>query len=89
MIQARLYIPAFTKRKSLLSVMEVTETTIANDRILVACVIGSIRQKYSLLQSTNVLTMSSSAGLFLEKVSGEANQCFRKLKGGIGWNSNA
>ena len=53
MMQARLHIPAFTKGKSQLSAMEVTETrTIANVRIHVERVIGNVRQKYSILQST-------------------------------------
>ena len=42
-----------TKRKSQLSAMEVTETrTIANVRIHVECVVGNVRQKCSMLQST-------------------------------------
>ena len=53
MMQASLHIPAFTKGKSQPSAMEVTETrTIANVRIHIERVIGSVRQKYSLLQST-------------------------------------
>ena len=53
MMQATLHIPAFTKGKSQLSAMEVQETrTIANVRIHVERVIGNVRQKYSILQST-------------------------------------
>lgn len=53
MMQAKLHIPAFTKGKSQLSAMEVSETrTIANVRIHVERVIGNVRQKYSILQST-------------------------------------
>ena len=53
MMQARLHIPAFTKGKSQLSAMEVQETReIANVRIHVERVIGNVRQKYSILQST-------------------------------------
>ena len=45
MMQAKLHIPAFTKGKSQLSAMEVTETrTIANVRIHVERVIGNVRQ---------------------------------------------
>jgi len=53
MMQACLNIPAFTKGKSQLSALEVHETrTIANVRIHVERVIGNVRQKYSILQST-------------------------------------
>ena len=53
MMQANLHIPAFTKGKSQLSALEVTETrAIANVRIHVERVIGNVRQKYSILQST-------------------------------------
>ena len=53
MMQACLYISFFTKGKDQLSAMEVHETkTIANVRIHVERVIGSVRQKYSILQST-------------------------------------
>ena len=53
MMQARLYIPAFTKGKDQLSAMEVHETkTIANVQIHIERVIGCVRQKYSILQST-------------------------------------
>ena len=52
-MQAKLHIPAFTKGKNQLSALEVTETrTIANVRIHVERVIGNVRQKYSILQST-------------------------------------
>ena len=53
MMQAELYIPAFTRGKTQLSALEVHETrTIANVRIHVERVIGNVRQKYSILQST-------------------------------------
>ena len=53
MMQASLHIPAFTKGKSQLTAMEVHETrSIANVRIHVKRVIGMVRQKYSILQST-------------------------------------
>ncbi len=53
MMQARLCIPAFTKGKNQLSAMEIDETrTIANVQIHVEQVIGNVRQKYSILQST-------------------------------------
>ena len=53
MMQARLHIPAFTKGKNQLSALEVQETRdIANVRIHVERVIGNVRQKYSILQST-------------------------------------
>ena len=53
MMQARLHIPAFTRGKQQLTALEVEETrTIANVRIHVERVIGSIRQKYTILQST-------------------------------------
>ena len=53
MMQATLHIPAFTKGKRKLSTMEGQETrTIANVRIHVERVIGNVRQKYSILQST-------------------------------------
>ena len=53
MTQAKLHIPAFTKGKSQLTAMEIGETrTIANVRIHVERVIGNVRQKYSILQST-------------------------------------
>ena len=52
-MQARLHIPAFTKGKSQLSALEVEETRfIANVRIHVERVIGLVRQKYTILQST-------------------------------------
>lgn len=52
-MQAQLHIPAFTKGKNQLSALEVHETrTIANVRIHVERVIGNVRQKYSILQST-------------------------------------
>ena len=53
MMQARLHLPAYTKDKKQLSAMEIEETrAIANVRIHVERVIGSIRQKYCILQST-------------------------------------
>ena len=52
-MKATLHIPAFTKGKGQLSALEVHETRkIANVRIYVERVIGSVRQKYSILQST-------------------------------------
>ena len=53
MQQCQLYIPAFTRGKSQLSALEVHETrTIANVRIHVERVIGNVKKKYSILQST-------------------------------------
>ncbi len=53
MMQASLHIPAFTKGHSHLSAMEVHDTrSIANVQIHMKRVIGMIRQKYSILQST-------------------------------------
>ena len=53
MMQASLHIPAFTKGKKQLSALEVEETrTIANVRIHVERVIGCVRQRFSILQST-------------------------------------
>ena len=53
MMQTRLHIPAFAKGKNQLSALEVQETRdIANVRIYVERVIGNVRQKYSILQST-------------------------------------
>ena len=53
MMQASLHIPAFTKGKKQRSALEVEETrTIANVRIHVERVIGCIRQRFSILQST-------------------------------------
>ena len=52
-MQAKLHIPAFTKGKSQLSALEVEQTrSIANVRIHVERVIGLVRQKYTILQST-------------------------------------
>jgi len=52
-MQAKLHIPAFTRGKSQLSALEVEETRkIANVRIHVERVIGAVRQKYTILQST-------------------------------------
>ena len=53
MMQASLQLPAFTKGKSQLSAVEVEETrTIANVRIHVERVIGCVKQRFSILQST-------------------------------------
>ena len=53
MMQARLHLPTYTNGKKQLSAMKIEETrVIANVRIHVECVIGSIRQKYCILQST-------------------------------------
>ena len=53
LMQAKLHIPAFTKGKSQLSPLEVEETrSIANVRIHVERVIGLVRQKFTILQST-------------------------------------
>ena len=52
-MQAILHIPSFTKGKSQLSALEVEDTrTIANVCIHMKCVIGCVRQKFSILQST-------------------------------------
>ncbi len=52
-VQARLHIPAYTEGKYQLSALEVEETrTIANVRIHVERVIGNVKQKYTILQST-------------------------------------
>ena len=52
-MQATLHIPAFTKGKSQLSAAEVEQTRIiANVRIHVERVIGSIRQRFSIQRST-------------------------------------
>ncbi len=54
-MHARLNIPAFTKGKSQLSATEIEETrAIANVRIH-ECVIGNVRQKYSILQSIHFI----------------------------------
>lgn len=51
--QAELNIPAFTKGKNQLDPVDVEKTRrIANVRIHVECVIGVLRQKYTILQST-------------------------------------
>ena len=60
---AELKIPAFTKGKKQLSGVEVESTRrIANVRIHVERVIGSLRQKYSVLQSTLPLQMMAQDG---------------------------
>ena len=52
-MQASLHIPSFTKGKDQLSALEIEDTrTIANVRIHVERVIGCVRQKFSILQST-------------------------------------
>ena len=52
-MQAALYIPSFTKGKNQLSALEIEDTrTIANVRIHMERVIGCVRQKFSILQST-------------------------------------
>ena len=49
-MQAQLYLPAFTKGKNQLTALEVERSrTIANVRIHVERVIGSVRQKYTIL----------------------------------------
>ena len=51
--QASLHIPAFTRGKQQLSALEIEDTrNIANVRIHVERVIGCVRQKYTILQST-------------------------------------
>ena len=51
--QAQLHIPAFTKGKAQLSAFEVEQTrSIAHVRIHVERVIGCVRQKFSIFQST-------------------------------------
>ena len=53
MVQAELYLPAFIKGKEQLSALEVEETReIANVRIHVERVIGAVKQKFAILQST-------------------------------------
>ena len=53
MRQAKLHILAFTKGKNQLSALEIEATrTIANVRIHVERVIGCVRQKFTILQST-------------------------------------
>ena len=53
MVQAELYQPAYTKGKEQLSALEVEETReIANVRIHVERVIGAVKQKFAILQST-------------------------------------
>ena len=53
MMQARSHIPTFTKGKDQLTASEVEETrAIANVRIHVECVIGAVRQRYTILQGT-------------------------------------
>ena len=52
-MQAKLHFPAFTKGKTQLSAVEVEETRkIANVRIHVERVIGAVRQRFPILQST-------------------------------------
>ena len=53
MMGAQLHIPSFTRGKAQLSAKEVESTRrIANVRIHVERVIGSLKQKYTVLQST-------------------------------------
>ena len=60
-MQAQLHIPAFTKGKQQLSALEVENTrTIANVRIHVECVIGAVRQRYTILQATLPIDFLSS-----------------------------
>ena len=57
MMQASLQLPAFTKGKNQLLAVEVEETrTIANVQIPVERVIGCVRQRFSILQSTYQFT---------------------------------
>ena len=52
-MQAKLYIPSFTKGKDQLSALEVEDTrSIANVRTHVEQVIGTVCQKYSVLDFT-------------------------------------
>ena len=61
MYQAILYIPAFTKGKKQLSANEVEDTRrIAYVRIYVQRVIGLVRRKYVMLQSTLSVHLSST-----------------------------
>jgi len=61
MMQTQLHIPAFTKGKQQLSALEVENTrTIANVRIHVKRVIGSVRQRYTILQGTLPIDFLSS-----------------------------
>jgi len=56
-VQARLHIPAFTKWKSQLTATEVKEThSIVNVQIHIERVIGCVRQKFTILQSTILIT---------------------------------
>ena len=61
--QASLHIPEFTRGKQQLSALEIEDTrNIANVRIHVERVIGCVRQKYNILQSTlpiNFVTKSA------------------------------
>lgn len=53
MVQSQLHLPAFTRGKSQLSALEVEQTReIANVRIHVERVIGAVKQKFSISQST-------------------------------------
>ena len=61
MVQAKLHIPAFTKGKTQLIDIEVEETrSIANVRIHVKRVIGLIKQKFPILQSTIPITFCNT-----------------------------
>ena len=60
-MQTKLHIPAFTKGKTQLTAVEVEETrSIANVWIHVERVIGCVRQKYPILQSTIPITFCST-----------------------------
>jgi len=61
MMQAQFHIPAFTKGKQQLSALEVENTrTIANVRNHVERVIGSVRQRYTILQGILPIDLLSS-----------------------------
>jgi hypothetical protein len=78
---AEVHIPAFTKGKKQLSVKEVESTRkIANVRIHVERVIGSVRQKYTMLQSTVPIVSIEN---FIPKQQEEEIMNFRRLQ----WNS--
>lgn len=75
--QAKLYIPAFTRGKKQLSGQEVEETRkIANVRIHVERVIGLVRRKYVILQSTLPIEMIKvKTGETLAPIDKIANVC--------------
>ena len=73
MRQARLVIPAFTKRKSQLDPVDVEKTRgIANVRIHVERVIGLLRRKYTILEEgtlpTDFLVSSQNAPPVIDRV---------------------